>query len=139
MMIQKAKEVLCILGLAAREGKLFSSPKVLASPDQKKKTGDDFGAIAVDMETHPFAQECQKAGIPFLSIRAVWDPLEWDVSALPETNFDRDGNLRTLYFLAKASAHPRLLLALPKYHSAMMKGNRAITRVLMEMLEKWDT
>ncbi|MBI4412547.1 MAG: hypothetical protein HY541_08700 [Deltaproteobacteria bacterium] len=138
-LVQKAETLLHSLNLPAAKGTLLTAARVLPTPDEKKKAGEKFGAIAVDMETFPFARECEKTGIPFLSIRAIWDPLDRDLSALPETNFDRDGNLKMGYFLGQALAHPQLLLALPKYHSAMMKGNRAITRVLMEMLEKWDT
>ncbi|MBI2340677.1 MAG: hypothetical protein HYU99_10015 [Deltaproteobacteria bacterium] len=137
-LIQKTKTLLQSLNFPFLEGNFFTSAKVLSSPTLKKKAGEEFDAIAVDMETYPLAKECQKAGIPFLSIRAIWDPLEWDLSALSETSFDHDGNLKRRHFLGNALAHPRLLLALPKYRSAIIKGNKAIARFLMEALEKWE-
>ena len=138
-LIQKGKILLKSLNLSAIGGNLFTSAKVLSSPTLKKKAGEDFGAIAVDMETWPFARECQNAGIPFLSIRAIWDTLDWDLSEKPECGLlDEEGNLRTARVLGCALAHPRLLFSLPKYQAAMTKGNRAITRFLMEAIKKWE-
>lgn len=137
-LLEKTRSMLKSLGLQSTEGTLLTSAGVLVTPAQKKEAGEKFNAVAADMETWPFAGECEKRGIPFLSLRAVWDPLDWDLSALPETNFDRDGNLKRGYFLGYAMAHPRLIMAIPKYQSAMAKGNRAIARMLREMLQKWE-
>ena len=62
-------------GLAFFEGEVLGTSAVAATPAEKRALASS-GAIAVDMETHPLALAASKAGIPWLSVRAVLDTLE---------------------------------------------------------------
>ncbi|TMA23341.1 MAG: hypothetical protein E6J62_11880 [Deltaproteobacteria bacterium] len=60
-------------GLPFYEGEVLGTSAVAATPDDKRALGAS-GALAVDMETHSLALAANKAGIPWLSVRAVLDP-----------------------------------------------------------------
>jgi nucleoside phosphorylase len=66
-------------GLRFMEGEVLSTTAVAATPAEKRALAAS-GALAVDMETHGLALAASKAGIPWLSVRAVLDPLD---AALP--------------------------------------------------------
>jgi hypothetical protein len=57
------------------EGEVLCTTAVAATPAEKRALAAS-GALAVDMETHGLALAASKAGIPWLSVRAVLDPLE---------------------------------------------------------------
>jgi adenosylhomocysteine nucleosidase len=61
-------------GLRFFEGEVLCTTSVAATPSEKRALGAG-GALAVDMETHALALAASKAGIPWLSVRAVLDPL----------------------------------------------------------------
>ena len=61
------------------EGELLDAKSVAATPAEKRARAST-GALALDMETHPLALAASKAGIPWLAVRVVLDPLD---QALP--------------------------------------------------------
>lgn len=136
--IQKAESLLKELQLSYVKGRLFSSFNVLKTPEEKKNTGSSRSAIAVDMETYPVAKMCQEKDIPFLSIRAIFDPLDWDLTCLSEADFiDTKGDLSTLKIAKKIIQSPRLLISLPKYQKALSVANKNLTRFIISALDKW--
>jgi nucleoside phosphorylase len=62
-------------GLRFLEGEVLCTTAVAATPAEKRALART-GALAVDMETHPLALAASRAGIPWLSVRAVIDPLD---------------------------------------------------------------
>jgi hypothetical protein len=58
-------------------GILAASPGVLTSADAKRELAEATGACAVDMESGAVAQVAAKAGIPFIAIRVIADPLDF--------------------------------------------------------------
>ncbi|MBI0420553.1 MAG: phosphorylase [Nitrosospira sp.] len=58
-------------------GILAASPNVLTSADAKRELAEATGACAVDMESGAVAQVAARAGIPFLAVRVIADPLDF--------------------------------------------------------------
>ena len=58
-------------------GILAASPGVLTSADAKRELAEATGACAVDMESGAVAQVAARAGIPFIAIRVIADPLDF--------------------------------------------------------------
>ena len=73
-------------------GAFFSSPKILAKADEKRKTGAETGAIAIDMESHSIFEALNPRKIPFLSIRAVSDEIHQDLP-LSAMSIDSTGKI----------------------------------------------
>jgi len=69
-----------LVGMRFYEGELLGRNAVAATPAEKRALAST-GALALDMETHPLALAAGKAGIPWLSVRAVLDPLSFTLPA----------------------------------------------------------
>ncbi|WON75041.1 MULTISPECIES: phosphorylase [unclassified Nitrosospira] len=63
--------------LSITGGILAASPNVLTSGTAKRELARATGACAVDMESGAVAEAAAYAGIPFLAIRAISDPVEF--------------------------------------------------------------
>jgi adenosylhomocysteine nucleosidase len=61
------------------QGELVCSTTVAASAGEKRALRGT-GALAVDMESYPVAQAAREAGVPWLALRAIVDPVD---STLP--------------------------------------------------------
>src|SRR5438128_1637781 len=66
-------------GLRCFEGELLCTTSVAATEGEKLALARP-GTLAVDMESHPAARAAAEAGVPWLAIRAIVDPLR---SSLP--------------------------------------------------------
>jgi adenosylhomocysteine nucleosidase len=60
-------------------GKLAESKSIVASSNDKAKIAEATDAIALDMESVAIAKVAQAHGLPFLSIRAIADPVNMDL------------------------------------------------------------
>jgi adenosylhomocysteine nucleosidase len=82
---QRAAEALS--GLRHFEGELVCTTTVATTEEEKLALARP-GALAVDMESYPAARAAAAAGIPWLAIRAIVDPLR---SSLPAFTRDPTG------------------------------------------------
>ncbi len=64
-------------------GSLLSSPTVLTTCAEKAAAGERYDAAAVEMEGAALARYAARHDIPFLPIRAILDPMELSLPALP--------------------------------------------------------
>jgi adenosylhomocysteine nucleosidase len=81
---ERVHRSLAALGLAADEGDLLGRAAIAATGAEKAKLRGQFGAAAVDLESHVAAAEARRAGRPFLVLRAICDPADF---ALPPAAF----------------------------------------------------
>ena len=96
-------------------GNLAASQQVLTSVIEKRELAKSTGACAVDLESGAVAEVAANAGIPFLAIRAIADPVEFSPpSALLEAvHPDGGANLaRILSLLLQRSVTLSTLLRL---------------------------
>ena len=69
---------------------------MIASPETKQRLHANTGALACDMESHAVAAAAEEAGVPFLVIRAVADPVgqaipDWVLGNITEAGDPRYG------------------------------------------------
>lgn len=62
--------------LPARVGPFVTVKKPLRTPSSKSELGTRFSALAVEMETAGVADAAMRAGIPWMGLRAILDPME---------------------------------------------------------------
>ncbi len=96
-------------------GKLAASQQVLTSVVEKRKLAESTGACAVDLESGAVAEVAANAGIPFLAIRAIADPMEFSPPSalLNAVHPDGSANLaRILSLLLQRSVTLSTLLRL---------------------------
>lgn len=75
---------------------MAGSGAVVATPAAKRALAEKTNAVAVDMESHAVARAAQEAGVPFLVIRAVADPVgrtipDWVLGNITEAGDPRHG------------------------------------------------
>ena len=75
---QRRRPELSYLGLngLASVGPFVTVERALADPQAKSEVGQKFGAISVDLESASIAQAADQAGIAWVAMRAILDPME---------------------------------------------------------------
>lgn len=110
-------------GLDYRAGPLVTVWKVAGS--KMKSSIGQKGMLALDMETAAVAAIAEKSGIPFVSLRAIFDPMDEE---LPCTEpFDEE---HPVSFLIK---NPKMILKVPKYAA----WNGACQKNLFKILSRF--
>ena len=94
------------------EGLLVESITVVTRPEEKVTLFQQTGAIAVDMESAAVAAEAQGAGVPFMAIRAVADPVGITLPQSALASFDESGKLTPWRLLKALAKNPIELFAL---------------------------
>ena len=116
--------------IAGGEGVLVSFASV-ASPEQKAKLRDSYGAQIVDMEAAAVARAAEARGVEFAAVKAVSD--EFDFSFPSTERFvGADGQFRTARFAMFAGMRPWLW---PQVLGLARNSNRA-ARALCDSLGK---
>ena len=110
------------------EGEILCATRVAATRDEKRGLGRP-GRLALDLESWPVARAAQRAGLPWLVLRVVLDPLDTD---LPP--FTRE--LHTSYLvpaLRHALTGPRAALQLARLGLEARTASRALARGLRRL------
>ncbi|MBI4308370.1 MAG: hypothetical protein HY684_06150 [Chloroflexi bacterium] len=79
-LVALAEEALTAARLRYRRGACVTSPVLVPGPDRKRELGQQFPALAVEMESFWLAQAARDAGASFLTVRAILDGVD---EALP--------------------------------------------------------
>jgi adenosylhomocysteine nucleosidase len=93
-------------------GRLAGLDRPLLTPLEKAECGRRLSATAVDMESAAVAAAAADAGVPFLAVRVVIDPVDRAVPAWLVNAIDSRGKPRPGRLLAGLAVNPRDLLAL---------------------------
>lgn len=81
-------------------GKLATSRQMLSSEAAKRAFSAKHGACAVDMESGAIADVAAAAGIPFVVVRAITDPLEFSPPPVLMDAVYPDGSVNILQLLS---------------------------------------
>jgi hypothetical protein len=113
--------------LRSVQGKVVCTQSIVATVAEKRALAAS-GAIAVDMESYSVARAAQEAGIPWLSVRAIVDPLECPLPA-----FTRSANPDAVWpALKHALSGPRALVGVLR----LAKNARSASAALEEALRR---
>lgn len=115
--------------LVRHEGVLLSVPKVIATAAAKQQLGQQFGALAVDMESYGIACVAKAHHLPFLTLRTIFDTIVDELTMPAETLTTADGVLKPGSFARYVLRHPSVLASLPQLWSK--------ARVASHNLELW--
>ena len=107
-------------GVPTADGSLFTSPKILFTPEEKAQRGQETGAIAVEMESGVHAAFAAKRGLPFLVLRVILDGVDMWLPIVKGLTTP-DGDVRALKAAMHVATHPRHLPAL-----LALKRSRAV-------------
>jgi nucleoside phosphorylase len=115
-------------GLRCFQGELVCTTSVAATQDEKRALARP-GALAVDMESHPAARAAIEAGVPWLGLRVIVDPLG---SSLP--SFTREAHGHYLGSALKyALSGPRATAALIRLAGRARRAEAAMEMALRRL------
>ena len=98
--------------LDVHDGLLVEGSTILADPEEKQALFERTGAIAVDMESASIASAAHDAGVPFLAIRAIADPVGQTIPRAIQSGVDGLGRLSFLKVIGELAKRPRGLLGM---------------------------
>ena len=113
-----------------RQGLLVTMASV-SSREEKQRLAAMFDADAVDMEAAAVAKVARMSGTPFLAVKAISDPLEFEMPPM-DRFIGRWGKLNLLKLIGYAALRPRTWGAL----NALRKNSRIASEALAEELKK---
>jgi adenosylhomocysteine nucleosidase len=118
-----------------RVAKLFTSPRIVDSIEERNAVARARGADVVDMETEIIAQACAARDIPMLSLRVVSDSPSNPFPAPPNVLFDiqlqRTNSGDLLGFLAK---HPPALWRLLRFSQQVSKARSLLAKAIVDLV-----
>lgn len=115
-------------GLRFFEGELACVTAVAATPEEKRALARP-GLLAVDMESHPAARAATEAGVPWLGLRAIVDPLD---SSLPQFTREPERSL-VLPALKYALGGPSAVADLMRLASRARRAAQALELALRRL------
>lgn len=115
-------------GVLVAEGALFTSEKVLFTPEEKAQRGQETGAIAVEMESGVHAAFALTRRLPFLAVRVILDGVQMRLPAIKGLTTP-EGEVRTLKAAWHVATHPHHLPALLALQRARATASAAIRHV----------
>lgn len=95
--------------LPATAGPVLCSPRVLINGTEKRAAAVETGAVAVEMEGAAIAAVAQRAGIPFVSVRAVLDTADTDLPESGDFMDPQTGSVKLLEVLRHLARQPTAL------------------------------
>jgi purine-nucleoside phosphorylase len=97
--------------VSTAEGSLYSSPKILFTPEDKAQRGRETGAIAVEMESGVHAAFAAAQGVPFLVLRVILDGVDMRLPVVKGLTTP-EGEVRAFKAALHVVTHPQHLPAL---------------------------
>jgi len=108
---------------------MAGSERAVATPEAKRALAGKTGASAVDMESHAVARVAAEAGVAFLVIRAVADPVDRAIPSWVLGNISENGAPQYGAILAGLAMHPWDLPGLIRLKRDSDRAVRSLRRV----------
>ncbi len=108
----------------ASVGPFVTVEQVLTNPAAKSEAGLRFGAIAADLETAAVAEAAHRAGVAWMALRAILDPMETPLQV---------GSWREFF---KLLAVPKRWQELSSFLAAMRTSSRSLAGGLKSLVER---
>jgi len=120
-------------------GKLAHSDSTLEGPAQKRRLALETGAVAVDQESAAVAAAAVRAGVPFLAIRAILDPVDFRLPPRLTKMAEYWGAVPATWALLTLLRHPAELRYLARLARPLRQAKRSLRGLAREMgPELWD-
>jgi uridine phosphorylase len=119
------------------EGSLFTSVKVLFTPEDKAQQREVTGAIAVEMESGVHASFATARGLPFLVLRVILDPVGMAIPVIKGLTTP-EGSVRLFKAMSHVVSHPHhlpALFALNRSRAVAAQTLSRLCRALFPLLE----
>ncbi len=110
------------------EGSLYTSPKILFTPEDKAQRGRETGAIAVEMESGVHAAFAAAQGVPFLVLRVILDGVDMRLPAVKGLTTP-EGDVRAFKAAMHVVTHPHHLPALLALKRSRTIAAQALARL----------
>jgi len=123
-----------VVPATARVGRLLTMPELVGAVEQKRLLGDQFGALAVDMETAEIGRLCHEHGVPLGCLRVISD--DWTTPLSPQlVEVLRHGRVAGGRLLGAVLRQPALLRELWQLGRKTHMAARQLAKGLMEVLK----
>jgi adenosylhomocysteine nucleosidase len=113
------------------DGDLVESATPVISAADKKALFDASGASAVDMESGAVAVAAEKAGVPFVAIRAIADPAELAIPKSALSALGVDGSVSPAKALLQGLSRPYEIPALLRLGLYSRRAKATLGRILV--------
>lgn len=111
------------------EDTLLESPCIVSSATEKSVLFNKGSAIAVDMESAAAAQVCQKENIPFLAIRTIVDPANFNLPTAINHSIDSEGKLNLTKLIFYILCHPKEISGLIQLGQHFKAANNKLKHI----------
>lgn len=121
-------EALQSRGLSLHLGDCVTVRRPAVTEKQKAALGAALGAVAVDMESYWVCREAQEAGVPWLTLRSVIDPVERPLPPFLSKHAGRGARRWLLPVLGYVCSSPGGALELARLRLAMRTARATLAR-----------
>lgn len=132
-LVGKAASAAKAAGVDSQVGRLVTVDKPLTDPHEKAFAGTRFEAAACDMESSVVAGMAEKAGVPCLVVRSIFDSLDTELPVIPGAAIF-GGKLRLGPLVDHLKSHPKDILKLPKFSYLATQARIALTNFVKEWM-----
>ncbi len=108
---------------------ILSADNVIATPQEKQALWKDTAATAVDMESASIAEAADKAGVPFLAIRAIVDPAAFALPLAVTESTDMFGDPKWMALAGRLVQTPSALIELVRLARFFQKATTTLRTV----------
>ncbi len=115
-------------GVETAEGSIFTSRRVLFSPEEKHQRGRETDCIAVEMESGVYAEFAAERELPFLVLRVILDAVDMTIPPMKGVTTP-DGKIHMTRALTHVLTHPQHLPGLLRLKRCRAGAAEAIARV----------
>ncbi len=125
-LILRANKLIQNTGLRSRTGSLVTVDKVINSPHDKAFLATQHSSLGIDMESAQLASVCVKSDIQYFIVRAVLDPLDYQIPDLTGA-IDESGSTDGIALASHLIKKPADVLKLTKLEYFAIQAREAIT------------
>lgn len=121
-------------GFKILAGNGVSVDRVCATPESKRNLGRESGADIVDMESYWIGRIAAEKGLPFITIRSVFDSVQDDLSLLG--HIMANGKLKFPGAMGHFIAHPGKIKKAVEYSLKANQAQKNLSLFLDQFLDK---
>lgn len=123
--------------VATTDGAVFTSPRVLSTPEKKRACAVRTECVAVEMESGVHARFAADRGLPFAVVRVILDSLDMVIPAMRGV-IRPDGGVRSVAAFRHLAVHPWQIGSLVRLQRCRKQAADTISRLCREILAGLD-